>query len=85
MAKGWTATRRARQSAAIRQWRPWTHSTGPRTREGKATVARNAFQGGGIKAQMRELGRALAEIEVGSARVASSQPRMLNKVAHNLR
>src|ERR1017187_1007026 len=31
MANGWTLERRLRQSAAIRQWRPWERSTGPRT------------------------------------------------------
>lgn len=39
---GWTAERRARQSAAIRQWSPWTKSTGPRTPAGKARAAQNA-------------------------------------------
>jgi hypothetical protein len=46
MANGWTPERRARQSAAIRQWRPWERSTGPRTAAGKARVARNAYKGG---------------------------------------
>ena len=41
----WTAEQRARQSAAIRRWAPWEHSTGPRTPEGKARVSRNAFTG----------------------------------------
>ena len=42
----WTPERRARQTQAIRRWRPWEHSTGPRTAEGKARSARNAFKGG---------------------------------------
>ena len=45
MANGWTAERRARQSAAIRRWSPWQRSTGPRTTEGKAIASRNAYQG----------------------------------------
>jgi hypothetical protein len=46
MANGWTDARRAQQAKAIRQWRPWEHSTGPRTVGGKARVARNAYRGG---------------------------------------
>lgn len=40
-ASGWTTERRQRQSEAIRAWRPWEKSTGPRTAEGKAKVGRN--------------------------------------------
>ena len=43
---GWTRERRARQAVAIRRWRPWEHSTGPRTSAGKARSSRNAYQGG---------------------------------------
>ncbi len=42
----WTPERRARQALAIRRRRPWEHSTGPRTAEGKARSARNAYKGG---------------------------------------
>jgi hypothetical protein len=41
MATGWTLERRAKQAAAIRRWRPWEHSTGPKTPQGKAKSARN--------------------------------------------
>jgi hypothetical protein len=60
MANGWTAERRARQSEAIRRWRPWERSTGPRTSEGKARVARNAFEGG-WRQVLRELARVMRE------------------------
>lgn len=53
---GWTPERRARQSALIRIWKPWERSTGPRTPEGQATVARNAWKGG-HRQQLRELVR----------------------------
>jgi hypothetical protein len=46
MENGWTEERRARQAAAIRRWRPWERSTGPRTAAGKARAARNADRGG---------------------------------------
>ena len=38
--------RRARQSVLIHQWKPWERSTGPRTSEGRALSARNAYKGG---------------------------------------
>ncbi len=44
MANGWTDERRAKQAAAIRRWKPWQQSTGPRTPEGKARSSRNAFR-----------------------------------------
>ena len=43
---GWTPERRALQAQAIRRWRAWARSTGPRTVEGKARSARNAYRGG---------------------------------------
>ncbi len=41
MANGWTPERRARQAEAIRRWKPWEKSTGPKTDEGKAASASN--------------------------------------------
>jgi hypothetical protein len=38
----WNEEQRRRQAAAIRRWRPWESSTGPRSVEGKATVSKNA-------------------------------------------
>ena len=46
MSNGWTAERRARQSALIATWKPWQKATGPVTEEGKAKVSRNGFKGG---------------------------------------
>ena len=57
---GWTPERRARQAQAIRRWRPWEHSTGPRTAEGKARSARNAYTGGHWR-QERELLKTLRQ------------------------
>ena len=45
-AKGWTPERRKRQSEAIRRWKPWSKSTGPKSPEGKAAVSGNAWKGG---------------------------------------
>ena len=57
---GWTPERRAQQAQRIRQQKPWLHSTGPKTEEGKAKVARNAYKGGSWKA-IQELRRRLNE------------------------
>ena len=44
--KGWTPERRKKQSEAIRRWKPWSQSTGPKSPEGKAAVSGNAWNGG---------------------------------------
>jgi hypothetical protein len=62
MANGWTPERRARQTALIQTWRPWEQSTGPRTPEGKAKVAGNAYKGG-TRQRLRELRDLLREQE----------------------
>lgn len=62
MANGWTPERRAKQAEAIRKWRPWEKSTGPKTDEGKAKVARNGYKGGGwfkFREAVKELNRAM--------------------------
>lgn len=42
----WTAEQRQRQAEAIRRWKPWEQSTGPKSATGKAKVSRNAYTGG---------------------------------------
>lgn len=39
---GWSPARRAAQAEAIRRWKPWANSTGPKTAAGKARAAQNA-------------------------------------------
>jgi len=41
----WPPERRAKQAEAIRRWQPWSKSTGPRTKGGKARSSRNADKG----------------------------------------
>ena len=60
MANGWTPERRARQAELIRQWQPWKQSTGPRSQEGEAAAARNAWKGG-ARPLLRDLARELRE------------------------
>ena len=57
---GWNQERRQRQAALIRTWKPWEHSTGPKSPEGKARSAMRGFKGG-IRPMLRELARALRE------------------------
>ena len=48
MANGWTPERKAKQSELIQSWKPWRHSTGARTPEGKSVSSRNAYKGGSL-------------------------------------
>ncbi len=42
----------------IQTWQPWKKSTGPRTVQGRAKAAQNAFKGG-IRPQLRKIARTL--------------------------
>ncbi len=64
MSRGWSPERRAKQAEAIKRWRPWERSTGPRTAEGKAASAANgalAWPLGSARSVLRELRRVLRE------------------------
>ena len=45
-ARNWTLEQRQRQSEAIKRWKPWEKSTGPKSPEGKGRASGNAFKGG---------------------------------------
>ena len=65
MSSGWTSERKAKQAAAIQRWKPWAHSTGPKSSEGRAKVSRNGWKGGvrpAVRAEMRELRAELKEL-----------------------
>lgn len=55
----WTAESRARQAEIARQNRPWAHSTGPKTPEGKARMRYNAYKTGLHTKSMRKYRKAL--------------------------
>ena len=55
-----TPEHRRLRAELIHQWQPWKHSTGPKTPEGKAKSAMRGYKGG-IRPQLRELGRLLRE------------------------
>jgi len=65
-ASGWSPERRQRQSQAIKEWKPWSQSTGPKSAAGKAQVSKNAFKGG-HRIKLQELKRAINE-EIKQAR-----------------
>ena len=54
----WTPEQRQQQSERIRAWSPWVLSTGPKSAEGKAVSAGNAWKGGN-RQMLRDLSRAL--------------------------
>jgi len=65
-ARTWTLEQRQRQAELIRQWAPWAKSTGPKSPEGKAAVARNSWRGG-YRQQLRELSK-MVNVEIRQAR-----------------
>lgn len=60
MANGWTPERRAKHAEAIKRWKPWEKSTGPKTPEGKEASKMNGWKGG-ERSSERELSRLLRE------------------------
>lgn len=51
----WTEDDRKRQSELIKAQKPWKHSTGPKTAEGKTTSSKNATTHGMRSASMASL------------------------------
>ena len=61
-ARTWTLEQRQQQSQAIKRWKPWSKSTGPKSPEGKAVASRNAFNGGDManfRASVKEFNDAM--------------------------
>ncbi len=95
---GWTPERRAKQAKAIKDWQPWKQSTGPRTPEGKAAVAQNAYTHGFCSEDMQEINDLLAAMRAFAKAVIASSRRsllqaeadrqkaqnMLNYLSHNI-
>jgi hypothetical protein len=75
----WTTEARAKQSALITAWQPWRASTGPRTADGKAKVARNADQGGEDGRAVR-LQQAQDELAQAFAKVAALSKRQRRRM-----
>lgn len=58
----WTPERRARQSQIAKATRPWEHSTGPRSPEGKSIASMNALR----SPEIIELRSRLSEARAGA-------------------
>lgn len=59
-ARLWTQEQRERQREAIKNWKPWEQSTGPKSADGKARVSRNSWKGG-TRQMLRDLARELMQ------------------------
>ncbi len=59
-ARSWTTEQREEQREAIKRWRPWEQSTGPKSQGGKAKVSQNGWKGG-TREMLRDLARELAQ------------------------
>lgn len=57
----WTAEERLRQAQLIRNWQPWSKSTGAITAEGKACSSQNSFKHGLYTESMKQLRAAIRE------------------------
>jgi hypothetical protein len=55
----WTEERKRKQAEAIRKWKPWEKSTGPKTAEGKDRSRMNALK---ADAQARKEALALCRL-----------------------
>ena len=83
----WTPEARARQSEAIRKWKPWARSTGPKTPAGKYNSSRNAYKHGARSASAKNLNACLSECAAFRRDVEKmlKRRRMLRDLAKNLR
>jgi hypothetical protein len=71
----WTSETRLKQAERIRALCPWTHSTGPRTEEGKARSARNAWKGGvraAVRTTIAHYSQLLRQVEASTRTLISS-------------
>ena len=77
----WTPASRAKQAELIRTWRPWDHSTGPKTPEGKAIASKNARLHGiydaGLLAALRLQAPRIAALRRLATRIRRRQMRKL--------
>jgi hypothetical protein len=58
---GWSEQRRSRHRELIHRWKPWLKSTGPKSKNGKAVVSRNALKHGARSVRIRKVDAIIAE------------------------
>ncbi len=77
----WTPERRAKQAAAVKIWAPWAHSTGPKTKAGKAKSSQNARKhyDEPMRKALRAQARYLAEAKAHFKRARKIPPNELLK------
>ena len=51
----WSEERKKKQAEAIKRWKPWEKSTGPKTKKGKARCSTNAIKSGAYTGKMKEM------------------------------
>lgn len=61
----WTPQSKLRQAEIIQAWKPWLHSTGPQTLEGKSVSSQNSWKHGLCAADIRQAFKLLADINRG--------------------
>ncbi|GJL85253.1 MAG: hypothetical protein DHS20C02_10280 [Micavibrio sp.] len=57
--RAWPEKRRKAQAERAKTQKPWKHSTGPKTAEGRAKTSQNAYKHGFYDVEMRNLRRIL--------------------------
>lgn len=67
MARHWTAEQKAKQSALIHSWQPWTQSTGAKTDQGKAICSQNVIVG--KRNKQKALEQAMMEVNAALAKI----------------
>lgn len=55
----WTQEDRDRQAKAVKNWKPWQESTGPKTEGGKAVSCQNALKHGVYSKNFKALNKSL--------------------------
>tara|TARA_B100001778_G_C18534253_1_gene605155 strand:+ start:568 stop:774 length:207 start_codon:yes stop_codon:yes gene_type:complete len=61
---GWTPERKKRQAELIKGWKPWEHSTGAKTNEGKDISKMNAYKHGLRSEGVKAIRRALKNVSI---------------------
>lgn len=78
--KGWSTERRRKQAQNCKETKPWKHTTGPKTEDGKAVIARNALKHGLYSADIYHLKQLLRQ-QAAFLRTLKGAQRLVDKTA----